>query len=193
MSSESESDEPDGPLAGLDPATAGAYRRSWDYSLDCSLILSMRRPPWRLSVLLQQAQGAVCCSCRMVSRLFLANLPVVLPCMTELLACARDRMVMDIPCSCAMHSATLPSPAADALDLRDRFSDLATAGQLNEALTLVRAVVRANRSDVLIRCAVILSYGAASTLTAVQRASRIECHARQTCGYHGMRKHQCCN
>ncbi len=44
---------------------------------------------------------------------------------------------------------------ADALDLRDRFSDLATAGNLNEALTLVRAVVRASRSDVLIRCAAV--------------------------------------
>ncbi len=44
---------------------------------------------------------------------------------------------------------------ADALDLRDRFSDLATAGNLNEALTLVRAVVRANRTDVLIRCAAV--------------------------------------
>ena len=40
---------------------------------------------------------------------------------------------------------------ADALDLRDRFSDLATAGRLNEALALVRAVVRADRSDVLTR------------------------------------------
>ena len=54
--------------------------------------------------------------------------------------------------ACAEH-VTCAAPAADALDLRDRFSDLATAGNLNEALTLVRAVVRANRSDVLIRCA----------------------------------------
>ena len=66
---------------------------------------------------------------------------------------AADRipLVHDVTCG-------LLFPRADALDLRDRFSDLATAGHLNEALALVRAVVRANRSDVLIRSAAGLTH-----------------------------------
>ncbi len=125
MSSESESDEADGPLYGLDPATAGPLARIQD---------PRRR---RLHLL---------CSAASLARALTPS---------TCCGCARSRLLAAIRyCWLAPHvTPALDVSGADALDLRDRFSDLATAGRLNEALALVRAVVRADRSDVLTRCA----------------------------------------